>query len=313
MNFDLIVRLPNHLGDACMALPALERLAAGGRGLMLAGRPWAAELFAGHPWPVLKLPQERRARLTALRESTRPGTMALLLTNSFGSALEFRLARLRPAGYRTDGRRLLLARSFPVPARWRNDAAPMHMVEYYYELARLYLGGDAPPVPTNLALRLAPAATARAHRALREAGIDGGYVMLCPVAVGLHKGKGKAWDGFGALCRDLIGAGVQVAACPGPSERDAVRAAVPAATLLPETDVGTFAALLAGSRLVVANDSGAAHVAAAVGAPLVTLFGVTDARRTGPWSTTAVRVGSADGWPGFSEVAAAVRRRLDLR
>jgi heptosyltransferase-2 len=313
MNADLIVRLPNHLGDACMALPALELLAARSRNLLLAGRPWAADLFAGHPWPVLALSKDRRARVSELRARTRPGAQALLLTNSFGSALDFRLARLHPAGYRTDARRLLLSRDFPVPARWCDDEAPMHMVEYYYELARSFLGGEAPPVPPNLSLRLAPAAVGRARAALHEAGIDGEYVMLCPVAVGLHKGKVKAWDGFGALCAELIGAGVRVAACPGPGEREAVRDAVPGATLLPETDVGTFAALLAGSRLAVANDSGSAHVAAAVGAPLVTLFGVTDARRTGPWSAHAVRVGSADGWPSFSEVAAVVRRQLVAR
>ena len=47
MSSDLLVRLPNHLGDACMALPALDLLAARGHSLTLAGRPWAAELFAG--------------------------------------------------------------------------------------------------------------------------------------------------------------------------------------------------------------------------------------------------------------------------
>jgi len=312
MSSDLIVRLPNHLGDACMALPALELLAGRGHALTLAGQRWAADLFAGYPWPVLPLARSRRARIAQLRAHTRPGAPALLLTNSFGSALDLRLARLRPAGYRTDARRLLLARSFAVPARWRQDEAPMHMVEYYYELAHAFVGGVVPPVPPELSLRLAPAAVERARAARRETGVGGKYVMLCPVAVGQHRSKRKAWDGFGALCAHLIDAGVPVAACPGPGEREAVRAAVPGATLLPETDVGSFAALLAGSRLVVANDSGSAHVAAAVGAPLLTLFGVTDARRTGPWSTHAARLGSADGWPSFGEVAAAVDHKLRL-
>jgi heptosyltransferase-2 len=310
MNSDLVVRLPNHLGDACMALPALRLLGSRGLALTLAGRAWAADLFAALPWPVLKLAGERSARVAALRRQLRPGTPALLLTNSLGSALEARLARLRPAGYRTDGRRVLLARSFPVPARWRGAETPMHMVEYYYELAREFVGGEAPPEPQELALPLAPAAVGRAGAALRAAGIAGEYVMLCPVAVGTHRGKVKAWHGFGALCAALAGAGIRFVACPGPGEREAVRAAVPGATLLPETDVGTFAALLAASSLVVANDSGAAHVAAAVGAPLVVLFGVTDARRTGPWSMRADRLGSADGWPGVDEVVAAVERRL---
>jgi heptosyltransferase-2 len=310
MSSELIVRLPNHLGDACMALPALDLLAARGHALKLAGRIWASELFAAYPWPVLQLRKERRQRLRELRRHFPAGTPALLLTNSFGSALDFRLARFRLTGYSTDLRRLLLSRPIAVPARWRDEDSPMHMVEYYYALAAAVVGGDVPPVPRSLSLRLPPAAGARARQMLADAGIGAEYVTLCPVAVGTHRGKVKAWDGFGALCDDLRANGIHVVSCPGPGERDAVRRAVAGATLLPETDLATFAALLAASRLVVANDSGAAHVAAAVDARLVALFGVTDARRTGPWSPHAVRVGSAEGWPSFAQVAAAVYEQL---
>lgn len=311
MSSTLVVRLPNHLGDACMTLPALELLSARGYGLTLVGRVWAPELFAAYPWPVMRLLHDRRQRVRELRKHFSIGTPALLLTNSFGSAFDFWLAHLRLAGYSTDLRRPMLSRPFKVPPRWRRRSeAPMHMVEYYYELACQMVGGESPPVPPRLALRLLPATVDKARRLLDEAGVGNEYVVLCPVAVGRYKGRVKAWDGFGALCADLRRNGIAVVACPGPGERDAVRQAVPEATILKPVDLGTFAALLAASRLVVANDSGAAHVAAAVQARLVTLFGVTDARRTGPWSPTAVGVGSERGWPSFNEVAAAVYGQL---
>ena len=52
----LRVRLPNWVGDACMALPALRELDARGAVLSLAARGWATDLLAGHGWPVLALP-----------------------------------------------------------------------------------------------------------------------------------------------------------------------------------------------------------------------------------------------------------------
>ncbi len=309
MSSELIVRLPNHLGDACMSMPTLDLLTARGYALTLVGRVWAPDLFAAYPWRVLTLLRDRRERIRALRQQFKRGTPALLLTNSIGSALDFRLAGLRSTGYSTELRRPLLAQAITVPARWRKSEPPMHMVEYYYELARTLLG-EAPPVPRSLSLQLAPASVERAQQMLSAAGVGDPFVMLCPVAIGRHKGQVKAWDGFGALCADLLATGATVIACPGPGEQEAVLRAIPGATLLPETTVGTFAALLAASRLVIANDSGAAHLAAAVGARLVTVFGVTDPRRTGPWSQRATGVGSNGAWPSFREVAAAVYREL---
>ncbi|MGE5337404.1 MAG: glycosyltransferase family 9 protein [Gemmatimonadota bacterium] len=303
----LIIRLPNHLGDACMSLAALGLLADSGHELTLTGRAWATSLFAAYPWPVIALPATRGERLRTLRDwrNRHAGGRGLLLTNSFSTALEFRLAGLRPFGYAADGRRFLLSQAV---ARPRRGDRP-HMVEYYYRLAARF-ARTAPPVPAELSLRVTEQAAARARELLRAAGVNAPYVVLCPVAVGLHRGKVKAWSGFAQLCDRLRARGVAVVSCPGPGERDAVMRAVPNAPLLAETDVGTFAALLAASRLVVANDSGSGHIAAAVGAPLVSVFGVTEPAETRPWGARVTIVGSGSGWPAYEEVEAAVERAL---
>jgi heptosyltransferase-2 len=93
---------------------------------------------------------------------------------------------------------------------------------------------------------------------------------------------------------------------PGPGETAAVTTALPGAAILPESDVGVFAAVLAGARGVIANDSGAGHLAAAVGAPLVSIFGVTEPGKTRPWSSRLTMVGSGSGWPTYEAVRAAV-------
>jgi heptosyltransferase-2 len=83
------------------------------------------------------------------------------------------------------------------------------------------------------------------------------------------------------------------------------------ATVLPESDVGTFAALLAGARLVVANDSGPGHLAAAVGASIVSVFGVTEPEKTRPWGPRVRLVGSGAGWPRYEDVLAATDELLE--
>lgn len=296
----LIVRLPNHLGDACMALPALDLLAANGYQLTLVGRPWARDLFAAYRWSVVSLPGSRVEHVRTLRNIRI--AKGLLMTNSFGTALEFRLAGISPIGYGRDGRSWLLRKAIKVNA---SD----HMVEYYYRLATA-LVETSPDVPRDLRLCVGDPARQRASDLLATHGAGEEYIVLCPAAVGSHRGKVKAWDGFSRLSGNLLAAGTRVVAMPGPNETATVRNALPGAIVLPESDVATFAAVLAGARLVVANDSGPGHLAAAVGARLVSVFGVTEPEKTRPWSTRATLVGSGDGWPGYAEVRSAVDAAL---
>lgn len=314
----LVIRLPNHLGDACMALPALELLQAAGLELALAGPPWSRDLFAAYPWRVTALPGQRLARIAALRAlRAAQGRDGLLLTHSFSSALEFRLAGLRAIGYARDARGWLLRQSVPVPAQWRGD---MHTIDYYLHLARTALRDLQPaqalpePAPAVPRLRVAAQAERQAAQALAQPAAGGGaaqdYVVLCPIARGRHEGRDKRWDGFARLGRELRAQGARVVICPGPGELAAASAAVPEAERVGPLDVGAFAALLARSRLVVANDSGPGHLAAAVGARLVGVFGVTDPAKTCPRGPNVRIVGGARGWPRYEEVAELARAAL---
>ena len=280
-----------------MALPALDLLSESGFALTLAGRPWATNLFSAYPWTVVSLPGSRIQTLREIEVKT-----GLLLTNSFSSALEFKLAGISAVGYARDGRSWLLSKAIKVNA---GD----HMVEYYYRIATA-LSGSGPDIPRDLRLRIDTSARRRAQELFAAHGVQTPYVVLCPVAVGFHRGKAKAWDGFTRLCGDLVTAGTHVVALPGPNETVAVRGALPGASVLPESDVATFAAVLAGARLVVANDSGPGHLAAAVGARLISVFGVTEPEKTRPWSTRATLIGSSAGWPAYAEVRSAVDTAL---
>ena len=138
-------------------------------------------------------------------------------------------------------------------------------------------------------LPLTDDARAAALKLLRQQGLvqdtDNGqphilpYACLVPFATGTLKGASKAWPGFPTLCRQLVPE-LPVLLMPGPGpETVQARTDYPDAQTLAGVPLDVYAALLAHSAVVVANDTGPGHLAAAVGARLVSVLGPTDARR----------------------------------
>jgi heptosyltransferase-2 len=295
----LAVRLPNWVGDVCMALPALAALAESADCVFFARR-WAAELLAGMPWSVEVAPPGVRATARALRASGASRTV--LLTNSFSSALAARLGGAPGIGFAAHWRRCLLGATVP-------RAQEAHEAAAFWAVARAALGtaGAALPTAPPLPRAIAPLEShrAQARAALARAGVAGAYGVICPLAQGAAHGRSKVWPSFPLLCRGLIDLGATLVACPGPGEEAACAAASPGAHQLAGLGLGAYAAVLAGARGAIANDSGPMHLAAAVGVPVVGIFGVSDPLRTAPRSERARVVGSGHGWPTLQAVVAA--------
>jgi len=298
----LLVRLPNWVGDVCMALPALSALEAAGIRPVLAGRGWAIDLLAAHGWQTVALPRGLREAAGAVRGLG--CARGLLLTNSLSSALAFRLGGVASLGHRGDGRSLLLG--CPI-AR----ASGLHEVEVFWRLAREtvdWLGASAAAVPAapprRLGLRTTDDHDAAARSALAAAlpGLRPAYAVLAPLAAGSTGGASKRWPGFAELARALAGRGLAVVCCPGPGEEPAARAALPGATMLTGLGLGAYVAVCRGARLTVANDSGPMHLAAAIDAPVLGVFGPSQPSRTRPWSPAARWLGGAGEWPAAAAV-----------
>jgi len=306
------VRLPNWVGDACMCLPALELIRHAGHPLVLHGRPWARELLEGlSPAGFVPLGKAFGPNLAATRHAAGTGgkPRGVVFPNSLSSAALFRLAGIRAAGYRGDGRALFLSWAL-------SKSEGLHEVEVFHRLARETLrrwhpGIDLPATPgPRLELPLTSAHRDMADRVLADARVNRPFVLLAPIATGLHHGQPKAWPLFADLSRALATQGVACVVCPPPQEIDATRRAAPAAAVLPPLGLGAFAALTASAAAVLCNDSGTSHVAAAAGARQITLFGVTRRERTGPWSPDAICLGAEGHWPALPDVLDAVRRLL---
>lgn len=309
------VCLPSTVGDVVQALPALRLLAQRGHSLHLMGPPWAADLLAGEGWACHVLPagwREATAAWRGLREQLGAPAGALpawVLRRDLASALAVRLGGWRGLGDARDGRAWLLHRAWLAS----DDAA--HAVERRWHLACQVLGEQASSPPPRLGWQVGPAAAQAATQALVTYGLtQRPFVVLCPFATDGE--PGVTWPHFAALAREwapeLADRGVALVICATPDEAGAARRDYPAALVIEGgASWATRAALLAQAELVVSGDGGLGHLAAAVGAPLLSVLGgdASDA----PWGPS---VQVLRRWPDWLEVApvlAAARQRLAQR
>ena len=309
---NVLCRLPNHVGDCCMTLPALRLLEASGFTPMLTGKRWAEDLMSGMGWrfdPIEGHVTEDLHRIRYISNHLGPRPLGLLFPNSFSSALLFSIGRVRNAGFPTDGRRFLLDKVVEEPGT-------MHEVERFFLLAHgaIKAWGGTPAwdsVPEELGMRLLARHEAAARNLMAEHGIPENFALLAPIARGLHHGKAKQWKHFNERCGPLRDMGIEPIVFPSVREEEANHAACPNARILPPTTLGNYAALAKRARIVIANDSGISHVAAAVSANQITLLGVTNPARTRPWNSKALCLGNnTDGWPSLQQVLCAIKQEV---
>ena len=280
----LIVRTPNWLGDAVLALPAIAAVRAAHRDaeLVVAAPAGINDLFREDtdvaPDRILAIDRNREAgELRAVEADA-----ILLLPNSFGSAWVARRSGIGQRwGFATSARWWMLTQAVP-PPRGR-----VHHVEYYLALAR-GLGFDtASTVP-----RMSPSKSSveRAAALLEQAGVPA-TARLIGFAPGAAYGHAKRWppDRVARVAADVASRGfvpVLVGSAADRGTGRAIESALPPGTrvvnLIGRTTLPQLVGVVARCAAFVSNDSGAMHIAAALGVPLTAIFGPTDERVTSP-------------------------------
>jgi heptosyltransferase-2 len=305
MTHRIVVRVPNWLGDIVMALPAIAAVRAAHplAHLTLAGPAPFAPFCAAVPGvdAVVGLEGSGIRAIGAHAGALAAGDfdVAILFTNSFASALAASRAGIAERwGYDRDWRGRLLTRAVPVKPRARRRPGPSdpgvmsgpHHSAYYLRLVEALgmpaVAGASAEVPV-------PAVGAtQATAALHEAGVAAG-TRLVGFAPGAAYGSAKRWppERVAEAITRLAAAGARAVLVGAAGDREIARAIQSAldpsvrpsvVDLVGATDLNTLMAVLARCDVVVANDSGAMHVATAVGRPVVAIFGPTDEQATAP-------------------------------
>lgn len=287
-----LVVAPNWVGDLVMAEPVFRALAASGRELAAFVRPALAPLARLLPGVVAVIEKAPEARESVTRIAAAAGAEAVVLPNSFRSAwLSARAGIPRRFGYRGELRGPLLS-----PAIRRPRGRRPQVEDYRELLARMAVPPPADWVPRlELPAALRERGRERLARARLAVGTETSTGAAREPLVGLFPGaewgpsKRWPWRRFAELARELRRRrpATRLAIVAGPKEVWlAVRVHEESGKIHPvigpDLDLAALAGALSHFDLLVTNDSGPMHLAAALGVPTVALFGPTDPRRTAP-------------------------------
>jgi len=293
----ILVRATNWVGDAIMALPALrairERFA--DAQIAVVARPYVADIYRDQQICDQLVAYDPRGAHAGFSGRERLAgelraqkfDVALLLQNAFDAAwLAWRAGIPQRIGYARDGRSVLLTKAVPVPKR---GEIPEHEQFYYLELLRRAGWVDSLNGESSISLKLPSQSKLRAGECLLAAG-SRPKALRVAIGAGASYGSAKCWppERFAAVADRLIEEfDADVVLFGTPAEK-AVSSAIAAAMhrrpidLTGTTAIADLPALLSQCQLFLGNDSGAMHVAAAVGLPVVAVFGPTDPYGTAP-------------------------------
>jgi len=284
----ILVRSPNWVGDAVMATPALRALRAAqpGAEITLEAPPPLEGLYRGLAYYDRFRPSTRSLPARARELRAARYDWAVLLPDSPRAALAPFLARIpRRVGYARDPlRRAMLSHALPPPTE-AGRRRPLAMVERYLAITRALGCADR---GDSLSLCVEPVACENVARRLAQCGVDPQAALLV-VAPGASFGSSKQWppEHFARACDAIAGRhGLTPVLAPAPGETAIAREVAdhmskPAVVAVePTLDLAELKALIARARLVLSNDTGPRHIAAALDRPAVVVMGPTDIRHT---------------------------------
>lgn len=296
----ILVRAPNWIGDAVMCEPAVQGLRSlfPEAELAMLAKPAVAELFLSYPGLHSVLVYDDKKAHAGISGKWSLADMlrrhrfdlAVLFQNAFEAAFLTWLAGIpRRYGYATDGRVFFLTEPVAVP----NGSAPVHQVEYYWNLLKpLGLAGGA-PLPT---LFVSADEKRTVDVRLASAGINSSDLII-GINPGSTYGSAKRWssDRFAEVARRLVrrleqaeSAHVAVVILGAKGEESlgkdiAAQLGGRSVVLSGATTIRDLMAVVKRCRLLITNDTGPMHIAAAFGVPVVAVFGPTDWRTTSPY------------------------------
>lgn len=291
----IVVRTPNWLGDAVMAIPAilqLKKMLPDFCGLFVVTPAPLKALFEALPFVNQVIPIADAHAFMSRKERKQVRSLAagvcVLFNNSFRDALSLKMCKI-PKLYGSNARfrKFLLHRAYDFPPRLDFVLNKPHQAAKYLSIAQAIgaepWDGVMPEFAEQVYPETLPETISSALKTERP---------ILAIAAGAAYGSGKRWHtgSFREVCRRKLGEGWRVIMLGGKSERAAAAEIINGLgedecfNLAGETGIHELIYVLKHASCCLANDSGVMHLAAAAGTPGVAPFGPTDPVATSPVS-----------------------------
>jgi len=297
MNPRILIRTPNHLGDCIMAIPMIAetREAYPGSHVTVLTPEHLSPIFYQNPGidDILPIPKGYVHGLKSVFKikdiiSEQSFDIGYILPPSFGAASAFKLGGVKERiGYIADGRRLLLTRPLPLPVPINAD----HRSGIYFDLLRRGAGVSLEYVKPKLFLDENDTASGIKILEGHNVGENDRYIIIAFRAVAESRRWGT--DNYTALIETILSRYdlkvILIGSKEDADEGNNIIAAIDndkVINLAGKTSLRELAAICSRSSLFIGNDSGPAHLVAAVGVPIIVISGADDPKETSPLAST---------------------------
>jgi heptosyltransferase-2 len=261
------VRLPNWIGDTLMTYPMLLALQSRGVDFVCLGHPWVNALFSGTTLNVVTSAEIKNSKWCYRFYRDHHFDNGILCPKTLSTVSPMRFASIHTTGYHFLCHERL---------NYNDDA---HTVENYFDLAKEFLKEDLAVSAFDSFIPIDDESVVLGQNLIEEK-IKEAYVVICPYATNLHKGRNKEWPFWRDFCAKYTGKKIVAVV----SESDYARCCseFPELLVLSNT-LAVSAYIMREAEFVLANDSGAMHLASFFGANVIGLFGATEINKTRPW------------------------------
>jgi len=284
----LVIRLPNWIGDTLMVYPTLLALQQSKIDFICIGHPWTNQLFSGTNFKIISSSKIKNMYWYYKNIYKKYDfEYGIIFTKSLPIHLLMKLSNIKIFSYNYFSH-------IKVPYKEHK-----HRTENYYDLANYFINKNIKLNKLNTIITINKEYIKKATKIVNKFNLfDKQFIVICPYAKNLHKGKNKEWPYWKQFCDSFKK--YKIVALVSNKDLKKCKKDYPNIITISKGLIGN-AYIMTKAKYVLTNDSGAMHLASFFGANIIGIFGITEIHKTKPWHGKYI-IGENNSFPDLQYV-----------